>query len=168
LSAAADSGPNSDRHKGYRPGVGIVLMNRDGKVFVGRRIDRRAGLPAWQMPQGGIDRNEKPRHAALRELYEETGTDKAEIVAKTRGWLSYDLPPAVAATARHGRWRGQRQRWFLMRFLGEDIDIDLARHDAEFDAWKWVDPAELPGLIVDFKRPVYVALLDEFREHLTR
>jgi putative (di)nucleoside polyphosphate hydrolase len=124
------------------------------------------GWPAWQMPQGGIDAGETPTQAALRELYEETGTDKAEIVAETRGWLHYDLPPPIAVTAWRGRFRGQRQKWFLMRFEGEDSDIDLTRHDAEFDLWKWVAPAELPGLIVAFKRPVYVALLDEFREQL--
>ena len=151
----------------YRPGVGIVLVNREGKVFVGRRIDVPAGWPAWQMPQGGIDANETPMQAALRELYEETGTDKAEIVAETRDWLHYDVPEPIAATAWGGRFRGQRQKWFLMRFEGDDADIDLTRHDAEFDAWKWVAPSELPGLIVDFKRDVYVALIEEFRAHLS-
>lgn len=150
----------------YRPGVGIVLVNRERNVFVGRRIDMPRGWPAWQMPQGGIDADETPMQAALRELYEETGTDKAEIVAETRDWLHYDLPAPIAGTAWGGRYRGQRQKWFLMRFDGEDGDIDLSRHDAEFDAWKWVAPAALPGLIVDFKRPVYTALLEEFREYL--
>jgi putative (di)nucleoside polyphosphate hydrolase len=124
------------------------------------------GWSAWQMPQGGIDGDETPMQAAMRELYEETGTDKAEIIAETRDWLHYDLPAAIAGTVWGGRYRGQRQKWFLMRFGGEDIDIDLSRHEAEFDAWKWVEPAELPGLIVNFKRPVYVALLEEFREQL--
>lgn len=124
------------------------------------------GLSAWQMPQGGIDPGETPKQAALRELYEEIGTDKAEIIAETRDWLSYDLPVSLIPTSWGGRYRGQRQKWFLMRFLGDDIDIDLSRHHAEFDQWKWVEPAALPGLIVDFKRPVYVALLEEFRQYL--
>jgi len=124
------------------------------------------GWPAWQMPQGGIDADETPMQAALRELREETGTDKAEIIAETRDWLSYDLPDPIRATAWGGRYRGQKQKWFLMRFEGNDIDIDLTRHEAEFDAWRWVEPTELPGLIVDFKRPVYVALLEEFRTQL--
>jgi putative (di)nucleoside polyphosphate hydrolase len=135
-------------------------------VFVGRRIDMPPGFSAWQMPQGGIDPGETPVQAALRELYEETGTDKAEIIGETRDWLCYDLPAPLAVTAWKGRYRGQRQKWFLMRFLGTDIDIDLQRHHAEFDAWKWIEPEELPGLIVAFKRPIYVAVLEEFRDQL--
>lgn len=150
----------------YRPGVGIVLVNHDGKVFVGRRVGMPDGMPAWQMPQGGIDPGETPMQAARRELYEETGTDKAEFVGETGGWLSYDLPPQLLGTVWRGRYRGQRQKWFLMRFVGDDADIDLTRHNVEFDEWKWVDPVELPELIVDFKRAVYVALLEEFREYL--
>jgi len=141
-------------------------MNRQGNVFVGRRIDMPAGWPAWQMPQGGIDADETPMQAALRELHEETGTDKAEIIAESRRWLTYELPPLIAQTAWSGRYRGQKQKWFLMRFAGDDDDIDISRHEAEFDAWKWVMPLELPELIVDFKRAVYLALLEEFRESL--
>ena len=111
----------------YRPGVGIMLVNRDGPVFVGRRIDMPAGLAAWQMPQGGIDPGETPREAALRELHEEIGTDKAEILGETRGWLHYDLPRrARRRDPWGGRYRGQRQKWFAMRFIGEDGDIDPA------------------------------------------
>jgi putative (di)nucleoside polyphosphate hydrolase len=124
------------------------------------------GWSAWQMPQGGIDADESPTQAAVRELYEETGTDKAEIVAESRDWLHYDLPASIATTTWRGRFRGQRQKWFVMRFVGEDADIDLGRHKPEFDAWKWVEPRQLPELIVDFKRAMYLALLDEFRDHL--
>ena len=157
----------------YRPGVGIMLLDPTGRVFVGRRKDMPAGLAAWQMPQGGIDPGETPRQAALRELEEEVGTDKAEILAETGGWLHYDLPPEVAqdiANARGypnglwgGRYRGQRQKWFAMRFLGEDSDIDPAAGEhPEFDAWEWVAPERLPELIVPFKRPIYEAVLAEF------
>jgi putative (di)nucleoside polyphosphate hydrolase len=149
----------------YRPCVGILLVNRDGKAWVGRRVNMPPGLSAWQMPQGGIDPGETPMQAALRELCEETGTDKAEIVAESRQWLHYDLPDTIRVGWRR-RYRGQKQRWFLMRFIGEDIDIDLDQHEAEFDLWKWVEPHKLPDLVVDFKRPVYVALLKEFAAQL--
>jgi putative (di)nucleoside polyphosphate hydrolase len=150
----------------YRPGVGIMLLNRDGLVFVGRRGDMPAGLAAWQMPQGGIDPGETPRQAALRELREEVGTDKALILGETEGWLHYDLPPELASRAWGGRYRGQRQKWFAMRFLGEDSDIDLAAAEhPEFDAWQWVPAARLPELIVPFKRPLYRAALAELRRY---
>jgi putative (di)nucleoside polyphosphate hydrolase len=148
----------------YRPGVGIMLMNRDGLVFVGRRIDMPAGLAAWQMPQGGIDPGETPRQAALRELREEVGTDKVEILGETRGWLHYDLPAELAGNPWAGRYRGQRQKWFAMRFTGDDSDIDPAADGhPEFDAWEWVAAERLPELVVPFKRRLYVAVLDELR-----
>jgi putative (di)nucleoside polyphosphate hydrolase len=150
----------------YRPAVGIMLLNHDGRVFVGRRIDMPAGLAAWQMPQGGIDPGETPRQAAFRELKEEVGTDKAEILAETEGWLHYDLPSDIALRMWSGRWRGQRQKWFLMRFTGEDADINPATEHPEFDAWEWVEPQRLPDLIVPFKRPLYRDVLAEFRDHL--
>src|SRR5712691_5129786 len=150
----------------YRPAVGILLLNHAGHVFVGRRIDMPAGLAAWQMPQGGIDPGETPRQAALRELREEVGTDKAEILGESREWLHYDLPPEIAGRMWGGRYRGQRQKWFAMRFTGEDVDIDpAAAEHPEFDAWEWVRPERLPELIVPFKRLLYLDILAEFREH---
>jgi putative (di)nucleoside polyphosphate hydrolase len=153
----------------YRPAVGIMLLNRDGQVFVGRRIDMPAGLAAWQMPQGGIDPGETPRQAAIRELEEEVGTDKAEILAKSRGWLHYELPEEVRKQFGGmwgGRYRGQRQKWFAMRFTGEDGDIDPgANEHPEFDVWEWVAPGRLPDLIVPFKRQLYLDVLTEFRAY---
>jgi putative (di)nucleoside polyphosphate hydrolase len=151
---------------GYRPAVGIMLLNRNGKVFVARRIDMPA-MPAWQMPQGGIDAGETPRQAARRELQEEVGTDKAEILGESRGWLRYDLPAELAGGIWGGRYRGQRQKWFVMRFAGNDRDINLATEHPEFDAWQWIAPERLPELIVPFKRALYVDILTEFREYWT-
>ena len=149
----------------YRPGVGIMLVDRAGRVFVGRRIGMPQGLAAWQMPQGGIDPGETPREAAWRELREEVGTEKAEILGETSGWLHYDLPAEIGRPW-GGRWRGQRQKWFAMRFTGADHDIDIAADEhPEFDAWKWVAAERLPELIVPFKRLLYVAVLDELRRY---
>ena len=148
-------------NKPYRPCVGIMLVNRDGRVFVAKRSD----IPGdhWQMPQGGIDEGETPRQAALRELVEEIGTDKAEIVAESSHWRDYDLPPELDGKAWGGRWRGQTQKWFLMRFLGGDGDIRLDGHHApEFTEWRWADMPDVPRKIVDFKRPVYEAVVAEF------
>jgi putative (di)nucleoside polyphosphate hydrolase len=138
---------------GYRPGVGIVLFNRDGRVFMGRRID--TDHEAWQMPQGGIDPDESPREAALREVREELGTDKVEIIGEAPDLLSYDLPAHLVGVAWGGEWRGQRQRWFAMRFLGLDADINVATDHPEFSDWRWVDLEDLATLIVAFKRDVY-------------
>jgi putative (di)nucleoside polyphosphate hydrolase len=176
--AAAPPLPDSE-WAAYRPGVGIMLLNPGGHVFVGRRKDMPAGLAAWQMPQGGIDPGETPRQAALRELEEEVGTDNVEIIAETRGWLHYDLPPEVAQGIAHargfpnglwgGRYRGQRQKWFAMRFLGQDADIDPAAGEhPEFDAWEWVAPARLPELFVPFKRPLFEAVMAELAPYLCR
>ena len=150
----------------YRPNVGAVLFNRAGRVLVARRADmpNAEGAPGgWQMPQGGIDEGEDPRGAVLRELAEEIGTDRAEIIGEHPEWLTYDLPPEAIGRALGGRYRGQRQRWFALRFLGEDGDIrlDLDPHP-EFDAWRWVELAELPGLAVPFKRAIYEALVVSF------
>jgi putative (di)nucleoside polyphosphate hydrolase len=150
----------------YRPNVGAVLFNRDGLVFVARRADMpNAEGPAggWQLPQGGIDEGEDPRSAVLRELEEEIGTRKAEIIGEHPDWLTYDLPPGLLGIAWRGMYRGQRQRWFAMRFLGEDSDInlDLDPHP-EFDAWRWVPLSELPALAVPFKRAIYDVLAESF------
>jgi putative (di)nucleoside polyphosphate hydrolase len=156
----------SDRTPGYRPGVGIMLLNRAGEVFVARRIDMPA-TPAWQMPQGGIDPGETPLQAALRELREEIGTDKAELLGESRAWLKYELPTELARGMWGGRYRGQRQKWFAMRFTGDDSDIDLATEHPEFDAWKWVSPERLTDVIVSFKRQLYIDILAEFRIYYT-
>jgi putative (di)nucleoside polyphosphate hydrolase len=150
---------------GYRLAVGIMLLNERGEVFVARRIDMVDAARPWQMPQGGIDPGETPRQAALRELEEEIGTGKAKIVAESRVWLTYELPAELACEVWGGRYRGQRQKWFVMRFAGCDADIDLATEHPEFDAWRWVAPERLPELIVSFKRQLYIDILNEFREH---
>lgn len=154
------------RAQGFRPGVGVMLLDPGNRVFVGRRID--VGGDNWQMPQGGIDAGETPREAAFRELKEEIGTDRAEIVAETPGWLSYELPPELAGRAWKGKYRGQMQKWFAMRFTGRDDDIRLDMDHPEFDAWKWVPPEELPRLIVPFKRQLYTDILREFAAVLKR
>ena len=148
------------RAQGYRAGVGVMLLDAQKRVFVGRRIDTAGDN--WQMPQGGIDKGETPREAALRELKEEAGTDRAEFLAEAARWLRYDVPKEVAGRLWRGRYRGQMQKWFAMRFTGRDGDIDLATHHPEFNAWKWVAPAELPRLIVPFKRQLYRDILAEF------
>jgi putative (di)nucleoside polyphosphate hydrolase len=144
----------------YRLGVGIMLFDRDGRVFVARRIDAKAD--AWQMPQGGIDGDEAPRAAALRELEEEIGTANAMILAESRDWHAYDLPPHLIGRVWGGRFRGQRQKWFAARFLGEDAEINLATAHPEFDAWQWIEADRLTSLIVPFKRKLYSALVEEF------
>jgi len=150
----------------YRPNVGAVLFNRHGKVFVARRADlpNAEGVAGgWQLPQGGIDAGEDPRVAVLRELAEEIGTARAVIIGEHPDWLSYDLPPQLVGVALGGRYRGQTQRWFALRFTGEDADIRLdADHDPEFDAWRWAKLTELPELAVDFKRAIYRALTESF------
>ena len=149
---------------GYRPAVGVMLLNRAGEVLVARRIDMLT-LPAWRMPQGGIDEGETPLQAALRELEEEIGTNKAEILGESRMWLKYDLPVELVGRVWGGRYRGQRQKWFAMRFTGADTEIDLATDRPEFDAWKWIRPEQLPDIIVPFKRQLYINILAEFRVH---
>lgn len=153
-------------HLPYRPCVGVMLVNPDGFAFVGKRIDNREG-DFWQMPQGGIDEGEDVREAALRELWEETGVAERHVtlLAQTRDELFYDLPEELMGKLWGGRYRGQRQHWILGRFTGSDSDIRIDAHDpAEFCEWRWVEPIELPELIVPFKKRVYRAVLDEFRD----
>lgn len=150
----------------YRDNVGAVLFNKGGLVLVARRADlpnAEGAAGGWQLPQGGMDPGEDPRVAVFRELEEEVGTAKAEILAEYPDWLSYDLPSELLGRALGGRYRGQRQRWFALRFLGEDSDIrlDLDPHP-EFDAWRWARLEELPALAVGFKRPIYEALARAF------
>jgi putative (di)nucleoside polyphosphate hydrolase len=155
----------SQAHLPYRPCAGFMLVNAEGLVFVGQRIDPSAhGF--WQMPQGGIDKGEDVRAAALRELQEEIGVaaHMVEVIAQSAQPYLYDLPPELLGRVWKGKYRGQEQHWFLGRFLGEDTDIDLEAHDPpEFNAWRWVAPDVLPDLIVPFKRAVYEGLVAEFR-----
>jgi len=148
----------------YRRGVGAMLFNTSGEVFVGRRFGD--DYPdAWQMPQGGIDDGETPEQALFRELAEETGTSKAEIIAESKDWLTYELPKDLVGVVWSGQYRGQKQKWFALKFTGTDADIDLdADEKPEFCEWQWVAMSALPGLIVPFKRHLYDALITEFHD----
>lgn len=150
----------------YRRGVGVMLLNKDGKVFVGARIDNSD--EAWQMPQGGIDQGEEPWATALRELEEETGIPPrlVEKIKECPERLKYDLPEDLRPKLWGGKWRGQDQDWFLARFLGQDSDVNIATAHPEFREWKWIDPQQLPELIVPFKRDLYRRLLAEFADYL--
>ncbi|MDE1173082.1 MAG: RNA pyrophosphohydrolase [Parvibaculaceae bacterium] len=154
----------------YRPCVGIMLINAQGLVWVGNRINNTEAVTGetftWQMPQGGIDEGEKPRVAAFREMKEEIGTDKAEVLGKSEGWITYDLPAELVGKALKGKYRGQKQKWFALRFTGTDADFDLtADAHQEFSEWRWAHVDELIALVVPFKRGVYkevVAQLGHF------
>lgn len=147
----------------YRPCVGVILLNSEGHVFVGERIDTPG---AWQMPQGGIDEGEDPKAAALRELWEETGatTDLVTIEGSTTDWLTYDLPDHLLGKVWQGKFRGQKQLWYVMRFKGVDSDINIAKEYPEFSKWKWQDSSKLVEEIVPFKRDIYAALVVEFSD----
>jgi putative (di)nucleoside polyphosphate hydrolase len=146
---------------GYRPCVGIFLLGPGNRIFVGQRHDMAE--PAWQMPQGGIDKGETPAQAGLREMLEEIGTDRAVLLAESRCWRSYDLPPKAAAARWRGRHAGQTQKWLAYRFTGSDDDIRIDVAEPEFSAWRWVAVEDLASLIVPFKRGVYLSVVAEFR-----
>ena len=148
----------------YRPCVGIFLLNNDGLVFAGRRIDSRA--EAWQMPQGGIDAGESPLQACMREMREEIGTNTAELISQHDDWLYYDIPLPLADRLWQGRYKGQKQKWMALRFTGDDSDINIATEEPEFCEWKWLSPHDLVDLAVPFKRDVYQNLLAAFAPYL--
>jgi len=162
----------------YRPCVGIMLLNREGLVFIGRRRNKKqpehvAPGHEWQMPQGGIDEGEDPFDAALRELWEETNVSSVSLIAEAPDWYSYDLPVDVSKKSWRGRYQGQRQKWFAMRFEGDEREIDIdepagGKHRPEFDAWRWEPMANLPQLIIPFKRPVYEQVVSAFAIHAER
>jgi putative (di)nucleoside polyphosphate hydrolase len=152
----------------YRPGAGVMLLNARGLIWIGHRCGELAPqetLKRWQMPQGGIDKGEEPEMAARRELQEETGIRSVEILGQSKEWIYYDLAPEDLGIALGGKYRGQRQRWFAMRFTGNEQEIDLYAHGhkPEFDAWRWATAGEVLDLVVDFKRPVYEAVMAEFQ-----
>lgn len=148
----------------YRPCVGIFLLNNDGLVFAGRRIDSRA--EAWQMPQGGIDAGESPQQACMREMLEEIGTNTAELISQHDDWLYYDIPLPLADRLWQGRYKGQKQKWMALRFTGDDSDINIATEEPEFCEWKWLSPHDLVDLAVPFKRDVYQNVLAAFAPYL--
>jgi putative (di)nucleoside polyphosphate hydrolase len=147
----------------YRPNVGVVLFNRAGKVWLGRRVTT-PGPYNWQFPQGGVDAGEDLEAAALRELHEETGVHTVTLLSRTEDWIVYDFPPDHQGSKVAKGWKGQRQVWFAYRFDGDDAEVDLEAHgEVEFDAWRWADIDEAPGLVVPFKREVYDVVISAFR-----
>jgi putative (di)nucleoside polyphosphate hydrolase len=160
----------------YRPCVGVMVLNSAGLVFIGRRSEGPEHIDethVWQMPQGGIDRDEDPWPAALRELYEETGIRSIERLGELRDWLSYDIPRDIVGQAWGGKYRGQTQKWYALRFIGDDSEINISTpggggHDPEFIAWKWEPMAHLPDLVVPFKRPTYERVVREFSKFASR
>ena len=156
----------------YRPCVGVMVINRDGKIWMGLRADAPGDAEGpgdwWQMPQGGIDEGEDPETAAYRELFEETGITNAKILGRTEGWLTYDLPAEIQANAWGGRYKGQKQIWFAFRFTGNDNEINIdppagQDHKKEFDEWRWTDPDDVTQRVVTFKRDVYIRVMEQLK-----
>lgn len=154
----------SNHNTEYRKGVGAVILNRHNKVFLAKRINTRT--EAWQLPQGGIDNDENPNNAIYRELYEEIGTKKLEMISEIDDWLSYDFPEDLQPKLWNGKYKGQTQKWFLFRFIGDDNDIDLNLHIPEFDEWKWVESSLVIDYVVDFKKELYINIINKFKKYL--
>ena len=164
MNKTSHAAPAPYNERPYRPCVGIFLLNNEGEVFAGRRIDSRA--EAWQMPQGGIDTGESPLDACMREMREEIGTDAAELVGQHDDWLYYDIPLPLADRLWQGQYKGQKQKWMALRFTGSDADININTENPEFCEWRWLAPAELVTLAVPFKRDVYDNVLSAFKGFL--
>jgi len=154
---------NISKNLPYRKGVGMMVFNDKKKIFVGKRIDNQT---AWQMPQGGVDDNEDYEAAAKRELYEETGIQSVRIIQESKAVYTYDLPEYLLGKIWRGKYMGQKQKWFLMKFLGPDSEINLNQKYPEFNQWKWVDIDDLPTLIVPFKKELYLSVIQEFRKFI--
>ena len=148
----------------FRPGVGMMIIDNANRIFVGKRVDTR--IEAWQMPQGGIDIGETPSRAAMREMKEEIGCNDGYIMAETKNWYSYDLPKFLIPKLWNGNYRGQKQKWFLIKFTGKEEDINISAHSPEFSEWRWTTIQELPEIIVPFKRKLYLAVAEEFKRFL--
>jgi putative (di)nucleoside polyphosphate hydrolase len=158
--------PERARLLPYRLGVGMMILNSNRKVFVGKRVD--AKIEAWQMPQGGIDIGETPSRAAMREMEEEIGSNAGRIIAESKNWYSYDLPKFLIPKLWDGRYKGQKQKWFLIQFTGNDNDINLNTEHPEFEDWRWADLSELHDIIIPFKRKLYQAVIVEFQSFLSQ
>jgi putative (di)nucleoside polyphosphate hydrolase len=157
---------DNNKHLPYRLGVGMMIINAENMVFLGKRVD--AKIDGWQMPQGGIDLGETPSKAALREMQEEIGSNQGHIVAESKNWYSYNLPSFLISRLWNGAYRGQKQKWFLIRFTGQDGDINIHTAHPEFADWKWAHVNELTDLIIPFKKRLYSAVIEEFAPILTK
>ena len=161
-----DHSENNASFLPYRLGVGMMIINHKGQIFVGKRVDTK--LQAWQMPQGGIEVGETPSRAAMREMEEEIGSKAGHIIAESKNWYSYDIPKFMIPKLWDGNYKGQKQKWFLIKFTGSDDEINLATDHPEFEAWRWSDVDELPDIIIPFKKKLYKAVIEEFQSLLVK